>query len=84
MLLMDPLSEVHVFITRVKMEKLYWGGGQTNEEKDKTMSSEKYWRTPVFYVVANIPGNGMPVRSAILNFFVKFRKPAEHLFSGAF
>ena len=24
-----------------------WGGGQTNEEKYKTMSSEKYWRTPV-------------------------------------
>ena len=84
MLLMDPLSEVHVLVIRVKREKLHWGGGQTNEEKDKTMSSEKYWPTPVFYVVANIPGNGMPVRSVILNFFVKFRKSAEQLFSAAF
>ena len=72
-----------MFLLIESREKLHWGGGRTKEEKDKTMPSEKYWRTPVLYVVANIP-NGMPVRSAILNFFVKFRKSAEHLFSGAF
>ena len=73
-----------MFLLFESREKLHWGGGRTNEEKDKTMSSEIYWRTPVLHVVANIPRNGIPVGSAILNFFVKFRKPAEHLFSGAF
>ena len=71
MLLMDLLSEVHVFIIESR-EKLHWGEGRTNEEKDKTISSEIYWPTPVLYVTANIPGNGIPVGSAILNFFVKF------------
>ena len=73
-----------MFLLFESKEKLHWGEGRTNEEKDKTISSEIYWRTPVLYVVANIPGNGIPVGSAILNFFVKFRKPAEHLFSRAF
>ena len=60
-------------------EKLHWRGGRTNKEKDQIMSSEKSWRTPVLYVAANIPGNWMHVRKAILNFFVKFRKSVEHL-----
>ena len=67
-----------MFLLFESREKLHWGGGRKNKEKDKTMSSEKSWRTPVLYVAANIPGNGMPVRNAILNFFVKFRNSVEH------
>ena len=54
-------------------EKLHWGGGREKKENDKTMSSEKSWRTPVLYVAANIPSNWIHVRNAIIHFFVKFQ-----------
>ena len=54
--------------------------GQTRKKTKQClqMSSEKFWRTPVLYVAANIRGNGVPVRNTILNFFAKFRKSVEH------
>ena len=54
-------------------EKLHLVGGQEKKEKDKTMSSEKSWCTPVLYVAANIPSNGIHVRNRIIHFFVKFQ-----------
>ena len=50
-----------MFLLFESREKLHWGGGSTNKEKGKTISSEKSWRTPVLYVAANIAGNGMSV-----------------------
>ena len=67
-----------MFLLFESSEKWNWGGVQTKKEKEKTMSLEKYWRTPVVYIAANITGNRMPVGNAILNFLVKFRKSAEN------
>ena len=69
-----------MFLLFDSREKLHWGGGRTNEEKHKTMSSEIYWRTAVLYVVANIPGNGIPVGNAILNFFLSFESQRNTCF----
>ena len=45
MLLMETLSEVHVFIIQVKRKiaQTVW----TDKGKDKIIPSEKSWRTPV-------------------------------------
>ena len=72
MLLMDPLSEVHDFIIRVKRKTAL------ERWSDKQGKRQKNVFRKILNVAANIPGNGMHVRNAIVNFFVKFRKSVEH------
>ena len=69
---MDPLSEVHDFIIRVKRK--------TTLERwlDKQGKRRKNVFRKILNVAANIPGKEMHVRNAIVNFFVKFRKSVEH------
>ena len=78
---MKALSEVHVFIIRVKI-KIALGKRLGKQEKRQNNALRKILvytslvTNTYIYVIANFPGRGMSVRNAVINFVLKFHKSA--------